>query len=137
MRYVKDEAKQAITEELGWRDYGGKHYESVFTRYYQGYYLPTRFGWDKRKGHLSSLIVSGQLTRKAALEELKTSDYPEQLARQDHEFIAKKLGLTVPELDAIVSRPPVDHLSYPNSKWAFDFLLNLSDRLGIRRRSSA
>lgn len=137
MRYVKDEAKQAITDELGWRDYGGKHYESVFTRYYQGYYLPTRFGWDKRKGHLSSLIVSGQMSRETALEELQGSDYPESLARQDHEFIAKKLGLTIPELDAIVAREPVDHLSYPNSKWAFDFLLRLSDRLGIRRRSSA
>jgi N-acetyl sugar amidotransferase len=137
MRYVKDEAKQAITDELGWRDYGGKHYESVFTRYYQGYYLPTRFGWDKRKGHLSSLIVSDQMTRDAALAELEHSDYPESLARQDHEFIAKKLGLSIPELDAIVSREPISHLSYPNSKWAFDFLLKLSDRLGIRRRSSA
>ena len=137
MRYVKSEAKQAITDELGWRDYGGKHYESVFTRYYQGSYLPKRFGWDKRKGHLSSLIMSGQTTREQALKELDQVDYPPELEKQDHEFIAKKLGLTVAELDAIVARPPVSHLEYPNSQWAFDFLLGLSDRLGIRRRSSA
>ena len=137
MRYVKTEAKQAITDELGWRDYGGKHYESVFTRYYQGSYLPKRFGWDKRKGHLSSLIVSGQTTRDEALKELSQVDYPPELEKQDHEFIAKKLGLTISELDAIVARPPVSHLDYPNSQWAFDFLLKLSDRLGIRRRSSA
>ncbi|MEO6116456.1 MAG: N-acetyl sugar amidotransferase [Pseudolysinimonas sp.] len=137
MRYVKSEAKQAITDELGWRDYGGKHYESVFTRYYQGSYLPKRFGWDKRKGHLSSLIVSGQTTRDEALKELAQVDYPPELEKQDHEFIAKKLGLTIAELDAIVARPPVSHLEYRNSQWAFDFLLNLSDRLGIRRRSSA
>jgi N-acetyl sugar amidotransferase len=137
MRYVKSEAKQAITDELGWRDYGGKHYESVFTRYYQGSYLPKRFGWDKRKGHLSSLIVSGQTTREQALKELDQVDYPPELEKQDHEFIAKKLGLSVAELDAIVARPPVSHLEYPNSQRAFDFLLSLSDRLGIRRRSSA
>jgi len=137
MRYVKSEAKQAITDELGWRDYGGKHYESVFTRYYQGSYLPKRFGWDKRKGHLSSLIVSGQTTREQALKELDQVDYPPELEKQDHEFIAKKLGLTIAELDAIVARPPVSHLEYPNSQRAFDFLLALSDRLGIRRRSSA
>jgi N-acetyl sugar amidotransferase len=137
MRYVKSEAKQAITDELGWRDYGGKHYESVFTRYYQGSYLPKRFGWDKRKGHLSSLIVSGQTTRDEALKELAQVDYPPELEKQDHEFIAKKLGLSVDELDTIVNRPPVSHLEYRNSQWAFDLLLNLSDRLGIRRRSSA
>jgi N-acetyl sugar amidotransferase len=137
MRYVKVEAKQAITDELGWRDYGGKHYESVFTRYYQGSYLPKRFGWDKRRAHGSSLILSGQMTRDEALAELEQPDYAGSLERQDHEFIAKKLGLTVPELDAIIARPPVDHLSYPNTQWLFDFLIKLTDRLGIRRRSSA
>jgi len=137
MPYVKADAKRAITEELGWRDYGGKHYESVFTRYYQGSYLPKRFGWDKRKGHLSSLIVSGQITREEALAELERSDYPEDLERQDHEFIAKKLGLTTEEFDALIAAPRHSHLDFPNSKWAFDVLLRLSDRLGIRRRSSA
>lgn len=136
MPYVKTDAKRAITEELGWRDYGGKHYESVFTRYFQGSYLPKKFGFDKRKAHLSSLIVSGQLTREEALASLEQPDYPADLEKQDHEFIAKKLGLTVPEFDAIIARPPVDHLEYPNNKWAFDFLIGLTDRLRIRRRSS-
>lgn len=137
MPYIKADAKQAIADELGWRDYGGKHYESVFTRYFQGSYLPKKFGFDKRKAHLSSLILSGQLTREQALAELAEPDYPDDLERQDHEFIAKKLGLSVPQFDEIIARPPVDHLEYPNSKWLFELLLSLSTRLGIRRRSSS
>lgn len=136
MPYVKTEAKRAITEELGWRDYGGKHYESVFTRYFQGSYLPKKFGFDKRKAHLSSLIVSGQMSREEALAQLEQPDYPAELEKQDHEFIAKKLGLTVQQFDEIIAQPPVDHLEYPNSKWAFDLLIGLTDKLGIRRRSS-
>jgi N-acetyl sugar amidotransferase len=134
--YLKADAKQAITDELGWRDYGGKHYESVFTRYFQGSYLPKKFGFDKRKAHLSSLIVSNQETREHAIDQLEHPDYTPELERQDHEFIAKKLGVSVPEFDAIIAEPPVDHLQYPNSKWAFDLLIGLTDRLGIRRRSS-
>lgn len=134
--YIKDDAKAAITAELGWRDYGGKHYESVFTRYFQGSYLPKKFGFDKRKAHLSSLIVSDQETRENALDQLDHPDYTPALERQDHEFIAKKLGISVAEFDAIIALPPVDHLLYPNNRWAFDFLINLTDKLGIRRRSS-
>jgi len=113
MPYDYPHAKTVITEKLGWRDYGGKHYESVFTRYFQGYYLPMKFGFDKRRAHLSSLILSGQITRDEALTRLETSDYPEVLREQDHKFIAKKLGVTTTELEAIYARPPVDHLKYP------------------------
>jgi N-acetyl sugar amidotransferase len=136
MPYDKADAKRTITDELGWRDYGGKHYESVFTRWFQGSYLPNKFGFDKRKAHLSSLVVSDQLTRAQALEALEHPDYPADLEQQDHEFIAKKLGQPLGAFDEILARPPVDHLEYPNSKWAFDLLIGLTDRLGIRRRSS-
>jgi len=136
MPYRKDEAKRIIAEELGWRDYGGKHYESVFTRYFQGSYLPKKFGFDKRKAHLSSLIVSGQMTREQALTALEQPDYPQDLERQDHEFIAKKLGISVAEFDGFVAGPPVSHREYPNSEAAFRMLINLTNRLGIRRRSS-
>ncbi len=114
MPYFYDEAKKAITEELGWRDYGGKHYESVFTRYFQGYYLPHKFGFDKRKAHYSSLIMSGQMNRDEALENLKQPTYDKALRDQDHQFVAKKLGVSVEELEEIFARPPVSHLDYPN-----------------------
>ena len=116
MPYFSSEAKAAITEELGWRDYGGKHYESVFTRYFQGYYLPTKFGYDKRLAHYSSLILSEQMTRDEALELMATTNYPDELRRQDHEFIAKKLGVSVAELEAIYELPPVDYTAFPNAK---------------------
>lgn len=70
INYVKDEAKELIQKKLEWRDYGGKHYESIFTRFYQGFILPTKFNVDKRKAHLSNLIFSGQLTKEEALNEL-------------------------------------------------------------------
>ena len=113
--YVYKDAKRAIADELGWRDYGGKHYESVFTRYFQGYYLPVKFGFDKRIAHYSSLILSDQMTRDEALSLLETANYPEDLRKQDHEFIAKKLGISVEELDSFYAQPPVDYSEYPNS----------------------
>lgn len=123
MPYRYDEAKKAITEEVGWRDYGGKHYESVFTRYFQGYYLPKKFGFDKRLAHYSSLILSDQMTREEAITLLETENYPESLRKQDHEFIAKKLGLTVEELDAIYDLPQRDYTDYPNGKRNWDLAM--------------
>ncbi|MFE6734195.1 N-acetyl sugar amidotransferase [Microbacterium sp. NPDC057650] len=120
MPYVYTDAKRDITERVGWRDYGGKHYESVFTRYFQGYYLPHKFGFDKRLAHYSSLIVSHQITRDEALGLMETENYPEQLREQDHEFIAKKLGVSVAELEEIFAKPPVPYNAYPTSEksWA-------------------
>lgn len=115
MPFAYKDAKRAITEELGWRDYGGKHYESVFTRYFQGYYLPHKFGYDKRLAHYSSLILSDQITRDEALSLLETTNYPEDLRKQDHEFIAKKLGVTLEELEAFCALPSVSYTAYPNS----------------------
>jgi len=113
--YHYNEAKEQISRELGWRDYGGKHYESVFTRWFQGYYLPTRFGYDKRIAHLSSLILAGEMTREEALSRLEADHYPEPLRTQDHAFIAKKIGISVEELDSIVSAPTKTFRDYPNS----------------------
>lgn len=129
MPYFPIEAKQTITEELGWRDYGGKHYESVFTRYFQGYYLPHKFGIDKRKAHYSSLILSGQMTRDEALAKLAEPTYDEKLREQDHAYIAKKLGVSVEELEAIFAQAPVDHLEYPNVNWLWNFAYNSAKTL--------
>lgn len=121
MPYHYAKAKKQIAEELDWRDYGGKHYESVFTRYFQGYYLPSKFGFDKRQAHLSSLILSHEITRDEALRQMESTNYPEGLRKQDHEFIAKKLGVTTTELEEIFARPIVDHFAYPNVKKQWDF----------------
>lgn len=113
--YNKKDVKQLIQSELGWRDYGGKHFENIFTRFYQGYILHKKFGVDKRKSHLSTLICSGQLSREAALEEIEKSPYPSQeLFEKDREFFIKKLGITSDEFERLMAEPVKSHLDYPS-----------------------
>lgn len=115
IEYNKKEVKQLIQSELGWRDYGGKHFENIFTRFYQGYILCKKFGVDKRKSHLSTLICSGQLSREAALQEIEKSAYPSQeLFEKDREFFIKKLGITAAEFERLMAEPAKSHLDYPS-----------------------
>jgi N-acetyl sugar amidotransferase len=109
MPYNKNEVKKIITEELGWVDYGGKHYESIFTRFYQGYILPTKFHIDKRKAHLSNLIFSGQITKEDALIELSKPIYDPIQLKIDMEFVLKKLGLNNLDFEQIMKQPRVEH----------------------------
>jgi N-acetyl sugar amidotransferase len=129
MPYNKEEAKRIIVEKLSWRDYGGKHYESIITRFYQGYILPKKFGIDKRKAHLSTLIASGQLGRDEALEELKKPIIEKELLRQDMEYVPKKLGITNAEFDEIINLPPKMHNEYPTNKKIRDFLFYINKKL--------
>ena len=98
----------------GWRDYGGKHEESRWTKYYQGVYLLKRYGFDKRRAHLSSQIVAGQKTREAALEELSRPPLDARHERIETAFVARKLGLTAEEFAALVALPHVPFDTYPN-----------------------
>ena len=124
--YDKEEAQRELQREYGWRDYGGKHCESRFTKFYQEIYLPRKFGFDKRRLHLSSLIVSGQKTRDQALAELaEPISQPDQV-RRDIKFVAKKLGLTREALEALIDAPAVSHYAYPNQ-------MGLHARLGTLR----
>lgn len=107
--YQKADAKSFLINELGWRDYGGKHYESIFTRFYQGYILPRKFDIDKRKAHLSNLILSGQMTREEALRELQQPTYDEELQQVDKTYVAKKLGFEAKEFEALLTQPNRRH----------------------------
>lgn len=118
--YNKEMVKKLISLELGWRDYGGKHYESVFTRFYQGYILPNKFKVDKRKAHLSNLIFSHQLTKDEALIELEKPIYPIHLLQTDREFVCKKLGITQEELQNYINTPAKMHSEYALSISFFD-----------------
>lgn len=113
------EVKARITEELGWRDYGGKHYESIFTRFYQGYILPNKFGIDKRRAHLSTLVCSGQLTRESALEQISSPGYDKAQCAIDRPFVLKKLGFTATEFDSYINTPRVEHRQYDHWKSIF------------------
>jgi N-acetyl sugar amidotransferase len=110
--YVKAEAKATLTRELGWADYGGKHAESLFTKFYQGYILVEKFKVDKRRAHLSSLIASGQITRQEALEELARPPYPPAELQHDLPYVVKKLGFTAEEFARIMATPPRSHFEY-------------------------
>lgn len=110
--FNKDEVKKLLQEKLDWKDYGGKHYESIWTRFYQGYILPTKFNVDKRKAHLSTLICSGQITREEALEEMKKPAYDPEQYKIDREFVLKKLGLSDEEFDKLMKLPIRDHRDF-------------------------
>lgn len=114
--YKKMAAKQFLTDEFAWRDYGGKHYESVFTRFYQGYILPTRHGIDKRKAHLSNLICNGEITRDEALEELSKPPYEVERQAADKRYVAKKLGWSEAEFDRILALPLRPHADYGSDR---------------------
>ena len=110
--YNKDKVINILESEIGWRYYGGKHYESLFTRFYQGYILPKKFNIDKRRAHLSTLINSGQTTRDKALEELECNTYPIELQNADFDLVCKKLDFTKDELDDYINRKERHHLFY-------------------------
>ena len=118
--YVKQRAKEEITRELGWRDYGGKHFESIFTRFFQAYILPRKFNMDKRKPHLSALICSGQMPREEALSLLSKSPYADaETEKNDYDYFLKKMRLSEAEFKEIMALPPKAHEDYPSNAWFF------------------
>lgn len=110
--YNQDKVFKLLENELGWKNYGSKHFENVYTRFFQGYVLPNKFGIDKRKAHLSNLIFSGQLSKHDALDQLKFPPYDVQLQLDDKEYIAKKLGFSSDEFDSILTQDNVEHSYY-------------------------
>lgn len=118
--YNKPEAERMLAEELGWRSYGGKHYESIWTRFYQGYIMPRKFGVDKRRAHLSSLIAAGDAERDAALAELENDPYGSADSEEDLQFVMRKLELSEAAFFELMERPPQPHTAYKTDAWFFD-----------------
>lgn len=116
IRFRKSNAVKILEIELGWRNYGGKHYESIFTKFYQAYILPTKFNVDKRRAHLSSLIRNSEITREQALSQIAEPIYePSELAN-DKEYVLKKLGFKESEFDSLMKLQPIAHDEYPSSE---------------------
>jgi N-acetyl sugar amidotransferase len=130
--YDKNAAMKLLREDLGWVYYGGKHYESVYTRFWQGYVLPRKFGVDKRFGHLSDIVRSGQLTRAQAMEEIKAPPYPIDLQERDREYVVKKLGLTDAQFEQFMALEPRSFRDYPNSFSTVERLKKLANSLRAR-----
>lgn len=112
LSYSKTEAIKLLESTYGWQSYPGKHYESYFTKFYQAYILPRKFGVDKRKAHLSDLIITKEITRSAALQELAKPLYTPEDLKTEKAFVLEKLGFSEEEFAAIMDAPPVSHLAY-------------------------
>jgi N-acetyl sugar amidotransferase len=133
--YFKPACLELLVKELDYRPYPYKHYESIFTRFYQGYILPTKFGVDKRKLHLSTLIMSGQMTREEALQLMTCSPYPSKEALEDDiEYFLKKMGWSREQLSAYLEQPEVPHDRYA-SEWKLSKRINKVSAFVKRARS--
>lgn len=116
MRYSKSIAMDVLEKELDWRYYGGKHCESRFTKFFQSYYLPVKWGYDKRRAHLSSMIMNNEVTREQALHQMEEPPYDESTIDLDLEFVAKKLGISPEEMKSLIQRENKTHLDYKTNR---------------------
>lgn len=132
LNYMPFDKQKAIAEleaKIGWRSYGRKHGESIFTKYFQNHYLPEKFGYDKRRPHLSSLIVSEQMTREQALEALTQPLYAADELARDTAYVASKLGLSVEDFEELLRAKPSSHLDFDNWEARQKFVRKISNTI--------
>lgn len=133
--YDKERAMGLLHEKFGWEKYENKHYENVFTRFFEGYYLPVKFGFDTRKNVYSNQILAGTMTRDEALELLNKPPYDPYQMQLDKEYVAKKLGVTTEEFDAIIAQPNKTPADYKNQMGLIKAGIAVSKLLGIEKRN--
>jgi N-acetyl sugar amidotransferase len=119
--YIKQDAIELLVEKFGWQTYPQKHFESRFTKFYEGYWLPTRFGYDTRKVQYSSLILTDQMSREEALEKLSHLAYDEEMIKHEFEYIATKLDISVEELQSYMDMPKKTYKDYKSQRTIYNF----------------
>jgi N-acetyl sugar amidotransferase len=129
--YIKKDAIKLLMERFGWQPYPQKHFESRFTKFYEGYWLPTRFGFDTRKVQFSSLILTGQMTREEALDELSRKPYNEEMIKHDFEYVATKLGITVNDLQSYLEMSKRTYKDYKSQQFIYDLGAKVLKVLGL------
>lgn len=129
--YIKQDAIQMLSERFGWQPYPQKHFESRFTRFYESYWLPKKFGYDVRRVQYSSLILTGQMNRSEALNKLKELPYDADTIAQDFEYVATKLGIPVAELQLYMAAENKTFRDYRNQAWIYNFGANAMKFLGL------
>ena len=132
--YTKEDAIKTLQEKFNWEPYANKHYESIFTRFYEGYWLIKKFGFDKRRAHFSSLILTNQLKRRDALEILKNPPYNEEEALKDLEYIAFKLGISKDEFITLMNGENKSYKDYASSAKRIALAVRIARFLGIEKR---
>lgn len=118
--YIKADAVRLLEQEYGWKPYPQKHFESLFTKFYESYWLPERFGFDTRRVQLSSLILTGQMTREEALKKLEKPAYNPSTIDQDFEYVANKLSISKDELNHYFTMPKKFYWDYKNQEKIFN-----------------
>jgi hypothetical protein len=133
VQYVKEEAIKEMVDMFGWQSYEYKHYESRFTRFYEGYWLPKKFGYNKHRAHFSSLILTNQMTRTDALDLIAKPAYDEKTVQQDFEYIAKKLDLSVQELQELMEGENKSYRDYKSRMPLISFATNILRFLHVQK----
>jgi N-acetyl sugar amidotransferase len=129
--YDKAGAMKLLVDKFGWQPYPQKHFESRFTRFYEGYWLPKKFGFDTRKVQFSSLIVTGQMTRDEALERLKAPALDDMTVRQEFDYVANKLGISTAELQGYLDAPNKTYGDYRSREMFYTVGANMMKALGL------
>lgn len=134
VHYVKKDAEDELERRFGWQRFQHKHHESRFTRFYEDYWLPRRFGYEKRRAHFSSLIMTEQMTRDQALDRISHPEMDEHFLKQELEYVAHKLGLTVDELQQLFDSPKKTYRDYKNKRELIALGANLMRKMGLEKR---
>ncbi len=132
--FLKDEAEKFLFEKFGWEKFQHKHHESRFTRFYEDYWMPKKFGYEKRRAHFSSLILTGQMTRDEALERISKPEMDEHFLKQEFEYVANKLDLTVAELQEIFEGENKTSADYKNKRALIGLGATSMKILGLEKR---
>ena len=132
--YIKKEAEDELEQRFGWQRFQHKHHESRFTRFYEDYWLSRRFGFEKRRAHFSSLIMTGQMTRDQALDRISRPEMDEYFLKQEFEYVAHKLDLSVGDLADLFELPRKTYHNYRNKRWLIGFGASAMRWLGMEKR---
>ena len=132
--YIKKDAIHELNKKFGWQPYPQKHYESRFTRFYESFWTPKKFGFDKRRAYMSSEILTGQLTRDEALDRISRPELSEETMRQEFEYVATKLGWSVAEFEEIFRGPNKTFRDYKNNHFLITLGVRISALLGLENR---
>ena len=134
-RFIKKEAEDLLEREYGWQRYKHKHHESRFTRWFEAFWLREKFGFDKRKNHLSSLVLTGQMSREDALKRVSEPELPADELKSETEYVAKKLGFTMDELMGYFNGPNKTFQDYKNNYKLIQAGTKVMQMLGLEKRS--
>lgn len=132
--YIKEDVEKLLNEKFGWESFQHKHHESRFTRFYEDYWLPRKFGFEKRRAHFSSLILTGQMSRDEALERISKPELSEEFLKKEFEYVAHKLDLTTEELQKIFDGKNKTYKDYKNKMGVIKFGAQVMQKLGLEKR---